>query len=96
MDKQDGYICECQDGWEGVNCESSKLETVNLTQTLNLRLSLPVNLQKVGSGDPQRWNQLKLRMKSEGLNLANTAYAMDYIKSRMKLIKDVTTGYDRQ
>ena len=35
-------------------------------------------------------------MKSEGLNLANTAYAMDYIKSRMKLIKDVTTGYDRQ
>jgi len=24
VDKQDGYICECQDGWEGVNCESNK------------------------------------------------------------------------
>ena len=50
----------------------------------------------VGSGDPQRWNQLKLRMKSEGLNLADTAYDMHYIKSRMKLIIDVTTGYDGQ
>ena len=48
----------------------------------------------VGSGDPQRWNQLTLRMKSEGWKLANTAYDMQYIKSRMKYIIDVTTGYD--
>ena len=51
---------------------------------------------RVGSGDPQRWNQRKLRMKSEGWNLADTAYDMQYIKSRMKYIIDVTTGYDGQ
>ena len=49
---------------------------------------------RVGSCDPQRWNQLKLRMKSEGWNLSNTAYNMHYIKSRMKCRKDVTMGYD--
>ena len=42
----------------------------------------------------QRWNQLKLRMKSEGWNLSNTAYNMHYIKSRMKCRKDVTMGCD--
>ena len=51
---------------------------------------------KVGSGDPQRWNQFKLRMKSEGWNLADTAYDMQYIKSRLKYIIDVTMGYDGQ
>ena len=50
----------------------------------------------VGSSDPQRWNQLKLRMKSEGWNLADTAYDMHCIKSRMKYVIDVTTGYDGQ
>ena len=51
---------------------------------------------KLGSSGPQRWNQLKLRMKSEGWNLADTAYNMQYIKSRMKYIIDVTMGYDGQ
>ena len=32
-------------------------------------------------------------MKSEGWNLANTAHDKHYIKSRMKYIIDVTTGY---
>ena len=53
-------------------------------------------MQRVGSGDPQRWNQFKLRMKSEGWNLADIAYDMHYIKSRMKYIIYVTSGYDGQ
>ena len=69
---------------------------VDYQKKIFLQHTAAYSWHKVGSGDPQRWNQLKLRMKSEGWNLADIAYDMHYFKSRMKYIIYVTSGYDGQ